>query len=178
MRGPGSHGYQRGMVLVMVLLVLLVMGVIAGTVARTNQLQLRMAGNDESRIAAMQQALAVVDSLLLDAVRELVPGPVGYRVCSAQSVDEACDERTIALDPEVEPAAGDLEVALVRVAPLWGRLPVMAETQASSTVRYRVAKFEIRVAYDGMQHHLGRAVLAQGVLVRLPVSLQPDGGSP
>jgi Tfp pilus assembly protein PilX len=45
---------QAGVVLVVSLLVLLVMGIIATTVARTNQLQLHMAGNDEARIAAMQ----------------------------------------------------------------------------------------------------------------------------
>ena len=40
------------------------LGLIAATVARTNLLQLHMAGNDEARIAAMQQALAAVDSVL------------------------------------------------------------------------------------------------------------------
>ena len=169
---------QRGVVLIVSLLVLLVLGVIATTLARSNQLQLHMAGNDEARIAAMQQALAVVDSLIPAITDGRSPGPLGYRVCAPLSADDSCDERTLVLEPSVEPAAGNLDVSVVRVAPLAGRLPIMGEAAVSSTVFYRVAKLELQVSYDGTQEGLGRAVLAQGVLVRLPAALRSDGETP
>ena len=159
------------------LLVLLVLGIIAATVARTSQLQLHMAGNEETRVAALQQALALVDGVLSAAVRTPATGGVGYRWCAAGSPDETCDERTIEVDPGVEPAAGSLDAAVVRVAPEAGRLPVMGEGKASSTVHYRVAKLEVQVVYDGTNLGLGRSVLAQGVLVRLPASPQSGGGN-
>jgi hypothetical protein len=178
MRETRSDAAQRGVVLVVSLLVLLVLGIVATTVARTNQLQLHMAGNDEARIAALQQALAVSDSVLGAATGAQLPATVGYRVCTAAAAADNCDERTLVLDPLVEPGVGKLEVALVRMAPLVGRLPVMGEADASSTVHYRAAKIEIQVGYDGIREGSGRAALAQGLLVRLPAPLQTEGGLP
>ncbi len=178
MRGNQTGAGQRGVVLIVSLLVLLLLGIIATTVARTNQLQLHMAGNDEARIAALQQALAAVDAVLANTANTPLNGGVGYRVCTVDSPDESCDEHTLALEQGVEPTTGSLDVSVARVAPLEGRLPIMGEAQASSTVYYRVAQFEVQVAYEGAEQALGRAVLAQGVLVRLPVSLQSGGGDP
>lgn len=178
MRAPQSTSGQRGLVLLVSLLVLLVLGVIATTVALTNQLQLHMAGTDEARIAALQQALAAVESVLASGAGMSLKGGPGYRVCSAASVDEACDEKTIVLEPDAEPAAGSMEVAVVRMAPLVDSLPVMGEAVASSTVHYRVARFEVQATYDGIPQGLGRAAVAQGVQVRLPAASLPDGGNP
>jgi hypothetical protein len=167
------------MVLVVSLLVLLLLGIIAGTVARTNQLQLHMAGNDEARIDALQQALAAVDGVLAGAAGISPAGSPGYRVCAAGDPDTRCDEHTLTLAPDALPAAGGLAVALVRVAPLEGRLPVTGEAGASSTVYYRVAKYEVQAAYDATDRGQGRVALSQGLLLRLPSSPQStSGGSP
>lgn len=178
MRATALAGDQGGVVLVVALLVLLLLGIIATTVARTNQLQLRMAGNDEARIAALQQALAGVDAILASAAGTPINGGVGYRICTPESSGESCDERTIALEADVQPTVGSLDAVVTRLAPLQGRLPIMGADRASSAVHYRVAKFEIQVAYEGIGPNSGRAVLAQGVLVRLPSSPQSGGGSP
>ncbi|MCP5130047.1 MAG: hypothetical protein H6985_10750 [Pseudomonadales bacterium] len=170
MNGLRPRAGQRGMVLAISLLVLLILSLVATTVARTNRLQLHMAGNDEARIAAMQRALAVADSVLPVAIAPGRPAQVGYRLCTALSTDTRCDERTITLDPSVQTAIGSLDVAVVRVAPLQDRLPVMAEAKASSTVHYRAARIEVQVAYDGSSGGRGRAMLTQGLLVRLPAA--------
>ena len=176
MRPRGTHHDQAGVVLVVSLLVLLVMGVIATTVARTNQLQLHMAGNYEARIAALQQALAVVDAVFSRPGNTLVGAGVGHRNCLIDSADESCDDHTLMLEQEALPVVGKLDVAVVRLAPEVGRMPILGEGRASSAVHYRVAKFELRVAYDGTGEGHGRATVAQGVLVRLPDSARLDGG--
>ena len=57
-------------------------------------------------------------------------------------------------------------------------MPVLGESNANSTVHYRVAKFEVQVVYDGTADGGGRASLAQGVLVRLPRSASSGAGIP
>ena len=69
------HTHQAGVVLVVSLLVLLIMGIIATTVARTNQLQLHMAANNEARVAGMQQALAIVDAVFARSIKFLCQQP-------------------------------------------------------------------------------------------------------
>lgn len=172
------HSRQRGVVLVVALLVLLLLGIIATTVARSNLLQLRMAGNDEARTAAMQQALAVVDAVLPSAVGLAPAGGVGYRLCLPDSATTDCDDYSLVLESGALPAVGITDVAVTRVAPLEERMPVLAEDQASSTVYYRVAKIEVQVSYAGSAAGLGRATIAQGLLLRLPASPQVVGGAP
>ncbi len=178
MKNVHLHSRQRGVVLVVSLLVLLLLGIIATTVARSNLLQLHMAGNDEVRTAAMQQALALVDAVLPSAVGVAPAGPVGYRQCLPDSADTDCDDYSLALESGALPAAGSTAAAVIRVAPMEERMPVLAEAQASSTVYYRVAKLEVQVSYDGSAAGLGRATIAQGLLLRLPASPQVVGAQP
>ena len=175
-----NHGkrQQAGVVLVVSLLVLLVMGIIATTVARTNQLQLHMAGNDEARIAAMQQALAVIDGVFARPGNFRTDVGVGHRMCHVAALSVGCDSQSLTLDPGVLPTVGQLELAVERLAPEAGRMPVLGENDANSTVHYGVAKFEVQVVYDGTADGRGRASLAQGVLVRLPQSASSGAGIP
>jgi hypothetical protein len=177
-KGGYPHPGQRGFVLVVSLLVLLLLGIIATTAARTNQLQLHMAGNDEGRVAALQRALAVVDAVLDSPAAISLDSGVGHRSCMAGSPDQACDDYTIELTPGARPEAGRLELSVTRIAPAKSAMPLLEEALASSAVHYRVAKFEVRVVYDGAAAGIGRAALARGVLVRLPVSTQSGGGTP
>jgi hypothetical protein len=174
------HGsrQQAGVVLLVSLLVLLVMGIIATTVARTNQLQLHMAGNDEARIAAMQRALAVIDGVFARPGNFRTDVPAGHRTCRVAAVSEGCDAQSLTLDAGVLPTVGLVEVAVERLAPEAGRMPVLGESHANSTVHYRVAKFEVQVVYDQTADGGGRASLAQGVLVRLPQSASSGAGIP
>ena len=129
---PKAH--ERGVVLVISLLVLLILAIVASTVARTNVLQLHMAANEEARIAARQFALAAVDAVLSDSENLSLQPAVGHRVCSRNSSDASCDERTIALGSSVAPTAGSLNAAVVRLAPHPVGMPVMDEGAASSVV--------------------------------------------
>jgi hypothetical protein len=171
MRAEARWAWQRGAVLLVSLLVLLLIALIAATVTRTSQLQLRMAGNTENRTAAMQQALAAVDAVLDSPMSTPLNLGVGHIVCAEDAAPQpACDEYTLQLPLDALPDEGALVVRVARLEPAVGRVPVLAEDMASSAVYYRVAKFEVRATYDGTAAGRGSAAIAQGVLVRLPVS--------
>lgn len=158
---------QRGVVLLVSLLVLLLLALIATTVVRTNLLQMHMAGNDQAKVAALQHALAILDAVLDSGAGTELDGSVGRKACAQTSTEQGCDTRRIPLAPGLEPPTGVIDFSVVRMAPLEARMPVMNEDRASSTVFYRVAKFEIRASYDGIDEGLGRVLAAQGVLVRM-----------
>lgn len=162
-----SPWQQHGVVLLVSLLVLLMLALIATTVARTNLLQMHMAGNDQARVAAMQHTLAVLDAVMDSGAGTELDGNVGRKFCGQTSTLQGCDARRIALAPGLEPPIGAVDFSVVRMAPLEARMPVMSEDKASSTVFYRVAKFEIRASYDGTDEGQGRVLAAQGVLVRM-----------
>ena len=58
------------------------------------------------------------------------------------------------------------------MGPLETTIPVMNESMASSGTAYKAAKFEILSDYDGADIELGRAVVVQGVLVRIAAPSQ------
>lgn len=169
---------QRGVVLVVSLLVLLVLGVIAATMARTSLLELRMAGNEEARIAALQQALTGIDAVLADPANLPPASTLGHRSCLDGVTATGCDDHAITIASAALPATGDLDLAAVRVAPLAGPMPVMAQDRASSAIHYVVGKFEVQARYDGSGEQRGHAALAQGVLVRQPASVRTGEVSP
>ena len=76
------------------------------------------------------------------------------------------NERTVVFMPAALPATGQLDVAVTRVAPLLGNMPVMSGG-ASSAVH-----FQGGIEIGRILRPPGRwqAALVQGVLVRLPYS--------
>ncbi len=156
----------RGTVLLVCLLVLLLLALLGTTVARTSLLHLQMAGNDENRLSALQQAMAVVDAVLETGAGMELSAAVGYRACTAQAGLQPCDAG-LALPVTLPSPPGRLDAVVERLAPLATRMPRLSEAAASSTVFYRVASFEVRGSYDGATDGLGRAGVTQGVLVRM-----------
>lgn len=164
---PVTARVQGGAVLLVSLLVLLLIALIANAVARTNLLQLHMAGNAQAKTAALQTSLALVDAALANEFSTPVTGEIGYRICAVGNSDASCDEAILAVDNSLLTGPGTVELSVTRVAPLLVRMPVMAEHEASSTQFYRAARYEVRAGYDGAGQGQGRAVVVQGVLVRL-----------
>lgn len=156
----------RGTVLLVCLLVLLLLALLGTTVARTSLLHLHMAGNDENRLSALQQAMAVVDTVLAAGAGLPLSSPVAYRSCTAQVEPRPCDAE-LQLPATLPSAPGRMDAVVERLAPYASRMPRLNEEGASSTVFYRVARFEVRGIYDGSAEGLGRAVITQGVLVRM-----------
>jgi type II secretory pathway pseudopilin PulG len=167
MTGGPEAGTERGAVLLVSLLVLLLIAVIAAALTRSNLLQVHMAGNTQAKIEALQQALALVDWAMDDESSTPVAGGPGYKICLVNSPDPDCDQMTLGIDNSLIPAFGTVDLAVTRAAPLSVPMPVMAERNASSSQFYRAAKFELRAGYDGTARGQGRAVVVQGVLVRI-----------
>jgi len=154
------------------------MGVIATTVASTNLLQLHMAGNDEARTAAMQSSLAVIDAVFVSPENFPTDVSAGHRRCAPGAESAACDSYSLIMQPQAVPAMGRLDVAVLRLAPAAKRMPVLAENTAHSAVQYRVARFEVQVAYDASVEGGGRASVVQGGWVRWSQSSNPGGDIP
>jgi hypothetical protein len=148
------------------LLVLLLLALLGTTVARTSLLHLQMAGNDETRLSALQQAMAVVDAVLETGAGMELSAAVGHRACTPQAGPQPCDAG-MALPATLPSPPGRLDAVVERLAPVAIRMPRMSEEAASSTVFYRVARFEVGGIYDGTTEGLGRAAVTQGVLVRM-----------
>ena len=70
---------QEGAVLIIALMFLLLLTLVATTGAETSTLQLQMAGNEQSRVEAQQQALAIIDAILDDSDNTPVVGGVGSK---------------------------------------------------------------------------------------------------
>ena len=158
---------ERGAVLPVCLLVLLLIAIITAALTRSNLLQMHMAGNTQAKTEALQQALAVVDWAMDDESSTPVAGGPGYKVCLVNSPDPDCDQATLSIDESLRPASGTVDLTVTRLAPRSVPMPLMAERHASSSQFYRAAKFELRAAYDGTARGQGRAVVVQGVLVRI-----------
>ncbi len=161
---------QEGAVLIVALMFLLLLTLVATTGAETSTLQLQMAGNEQSRVEAQQQALAIIDAILDDSDNTPVVGGVGYKMCDLGSTDVSCDLTEIELASTVTtmPSGVGLDYFVTRVGPLETDAPSMAEEQASSASAYKFVRQEITASFDGSQARLGRSTIVQGVQIRIP----------
>lgn len=157
---------QRGLVLIISLLILLMTSILAATVYETNTLQMRMAGNEQTREGALQRTLATVDAIVARQENFPLHGSIGYRACDVEAMDESCDETSIVVDRGRAPWARPADYSIVRKGPLEVGLPSMAEGSASSGWHYRAALYEVRVAGAGDKRDPGEKTMAQGVLIR------------
>ncbi|MEM1153019.1 MAG: hypothetical protein AAGI44_02695 [Pseudomonadota bacterium] len=153
----------------MTLMILLVIGLIASTLARTHRLQLQVAGNEEARIAARQQAFGAVDRIIAGSESIFTLLPSSRTRCTLASAFSDCAGASLELKPRR--ASDDRLDAIVRgPLPLAGGVPRASLANATSAVHFQVAKFEIEVVYRGATVAEGRAHLTQGVALRLPKS--------
>ncbi len=170
MMTPGNRNCktdQRGAVLLLSMIFLLLLAMVAGTTMHTSTLEFRMAGNDQFREEAFQQAEAVAAALSENTDNFPVAGGVGYTICKTGEADPACDINTLTVDSEiVDVAAGvTVDYRVERQGPvIMTSLPFrQSQSQASSSLAFNAALFEATVAVDGSAVRLGRAEIAQGV---------------
>lgn len=170
---PTSTGPEKGQVLLLAMVFLLLLGLIANTVINTSILEFRMAGNDQFREQAFQQARGIANALAADINHFPVTGGVGYTLCQRDAV---CDSPTLAVAATAEAAEPgvNVEYRIVRQAPLLSRhLPFrQVENEASGAGDFAVALFEIIVEVNGVDVGLGSADVVQGVAIRIPS--EPD----
>ena len=169
---------QRGAVLLLAMVFLLLMAIVAGTVMQTSVLEFFMAGNDQFREEAFQQAQAITTEIGDDIDNFPVTGGVGYLVCP-QGINTVGGETCNANFPaEPDSVANvpheDVVYTVVRQGPLiLESLPFrQRESQASSSPAFDAAIFETDVIIDGSASRLGSANVVQGLAVRVVSSGQ------
>lgn len=167
-----NRSKNSGAVLLVSMIFLLLIALVAGTVMQTSVLEFRMAGNDQFREEAFQQAQAAVASVVEDLDNFPVTGDVGYKICETGS--SGCDSTVLTYDTSVVADASLLSVEVTREGPLiMETFPVrLSESQASSSVNYDAAIFEVHAEYSGSNKGLGNAEVVEGVAVRIASSSQ------
>lgn len=161
---------QGGAALIVSLLFLLLLTLVATTGAENSTLQLQMAGNEQSRVEALQRNMAILDAIIDDADNAPVVGGVGFKICNLAATDASCDLKEIDIDSSVAtvPTGVDVDYFVTRVGPLEVDAPSMSEELASSASAYKFARQEITSMIDGTDARLGNSTVVQGMHVRIP----------
>lgn len=168
-KSPPGRDASTGAVLLVAMVFLLLLALVAGTVMQTSMLEFRMAGNDQFREEAFQQAQAVATSISRNIDNFPVSGDVGYTICNS-----GCDSNTLNYDTTMVTNPSLVSGIVTREGPLiLETFPVrLSESQASSSPSYDAAVFEVKVEYNGSGEGLGNAAVAQGIAVRIASSSQ------
>ena len=169
---PGVYAAGRdecGYILFLVMLFLLLLGVIAGTVLRLSALEFRMAGNEQVREQALQQARGIARALASNPVHFPLDLAVGDSLCPETA---ACARPVLAAAPAGNslPEEVSLDYRVTRLGPLLAPAPALRLQQAevSGATGWRLASYEVQVVIEGTQVGLGSARVAQGVALLVP----------
>ena len=202
----GLKARQAGAVLLVSLLFLLLMNIAVATTTRGSTLQLRMAGNEQSRLEARQRVMAVLDGIINDLDNFPAQGGIGHRICAAGSTGSLCDERLIKLSTDLNhtPAGASLDFYILRKGPLETDLPGGGENgddgdaegigensgegngenggEKAGAIVFKAAHFEIFAEFDGSGAGLASSSMTRGVMVRVAAQNQsqqdlPPGGN-
>lgn len=133
---------------------------------RSSNIGLRMAQNEESRIAAEQGAQALADAIVSDPQTTPVIGGSGFTICTPG--EAGCNRYDLPMSNSVlayDISTGDLAARVRRMGPLFRPPPRIVE---SSIDKFSSASFEVTATYDRADESLGRQQIVEGVLVLVP----------
>lgn len=157
------HSRQGGAALVTTLILLVIVTLASLATIRSSRLELRMAGNTESRLQAFQAVQALSDAVFATPALVPVVGSTGFRLCTPTVA--ACDRSTIivpgALAGHID--AGELTAVVLQQGE--GIVPRGLETSAD---RFSGVRFQVTTTFDRTADNLGRAGVVQGMLVLVP----------
>ena len=157
---------QHGAILVISLVILIAISWLSVASMRSSNIGLRMAQNEESRIAAEQGAQALADAIVSDPQTTPVVGGSGFTICTPG--EAACNRYDLPVANSVlayDISAGDLTARVQRMGPLFRPPPRVIE---SSIDKFSTASFEVIATYDRADESLGRQQIVEGVLVLVP----------
>lgn len=162
---------QRGSVLLISLVFLIILTLGATTTMRTSSLELRMAGNEEMRVATSEMTQSIVDEVVGNPDNLIVTGGVGFINCTPNVA--GCTENSVVVDPNLLPTAeaNKAEVVVERLAPALTPAPRGINSSADA---FFAARFEVDVNYDGTVDNEGKSGIVQGVLVLVPRGAQTN----
>ena len=159
-------GRQDGAILVISLVILIAITLLTISSMRSSNIGLRMAQNEESRVAAAQGAQALADAIVSDPNTTPVIGGSGFTICTAG--ESGCNRNDLPVaNPEIAYyiATGDLTGRVQRMGPIFRPPPRVVE---SSIDKFSSATFEVTATYDRADEALGRQQIVEGVMVLVP----------
>lgn len=160
MKGPAPQ--QRGAALAVALILLVVLTLLALSGARLSAMELRMAANDELRVAAFEAAQSLVDGTL----RSFGNTPVlaeGVTVCARPAA--GCTEvRAFTLPPSMarDLAAEHANVVIRGIPPLAADPPVGTGYSAD---KFDAAFLQVEGQYDQNTLGFGQAQVNEGIAI-------------
>ncbi|MGI9250465.1 MAG: PilX N-terminal domain-containing pilus assembly protein [Pseudohongiellaceae bacterium] len=162
---------QHGSVLLITLIFLLLLTLAASAAMRTSTMELRMAGNEQTRLDALVRIQSVVDAVLSEPGNFVISGAPGFTNCNANV--SGCDRQTISINASVTAAYEQSGTTLVveRLAPALTPAPPGITPNADA---FLAARFQVDAEYDGTGAQGGRAGIVQGVIVLIPRDAQTD----
>lgn len=152
-----SHpGRQRGIALVMALMFLVIITLIALGSMRDATLELKMAGNEQLRVEAVQAAQTALDQVT--RYENFPVKALNYKICFNKADDPECDEQKTELSAET-----NKKVSIEMIAD--GNF-VCRACQTSAN-KFSAAQFAMQGEYHD-EVNGGRAQIGQGMLLMAP----------
>lgn len=157
---------QRGVALAVALILLVVLTLLALSGIRLSTMELRMALNDELRVAAFEQAQSMVDT----TVRRFTNTPIlapGLTRC-AKAITGKCTTATLVLDDAVKTKFGvndtsvNVNVWIERIPPQNAEPPVNSGFSLSS---FDAAYMQVTGLWDQNAAARGAATVREGVAI-------------
>lgn len=162
-----NHGFplrQRGAALFMALMFLIIITMLSLAAMRSSIMELRMAGNAESQVNAVQRAQAIIDATVAEPDNTPVIGGAGDTTCL--STASGCTRHSITFDDaqllKTDIDADYMDVVVRRIEPLEKAAP---RTIGTSAAAYSYASFEVHGRYDARNAGMGSAEVVEGVMV-------------
>lgn len=159
-------GKQQGAILVVSLMFLIAITLFTVSSMRSSNIGLRIAQNEESRVAAVQAAQALADAIVANPASTPVIGDTGFAACTAQEAN--CNRNDLPINNEAlayAVASDHLSARVERTGAVFRPPPRVVE---SSIDKFSSASFTVTTTYDRTAEGLGRQQIAEGVLVLVP----------
>ncbi|MDX1443223.1 MAG: PilX N-terminal domain-containing pilus assembly protein [Gammaproteobacteria bacterium] len=164
MRIQSTFARQSGAALFMALMFLIIITMLSLSAMRSSIMELRMAGNEEEQMYAVQRAQAAIDATVTDAANTPVIGGIGDTTCLPGAVGCTRDTLDLSTYPEITDDIEDgyLDVRVRRIRPLEKTAPRTIGTSASV---FSYASFEVTGQFNGLDDGRGNAQVNEGVMV-------------
>ena len=157
---------QEGAILMVALMFLIAITLFTVSSMRSSKIDLHMAQNEESRIAAVQAAQALADAIVANPASTPVVGTTGFTACTAGQ--SGCNSNNLpVLDSDLATAvsANYIKARVERTGLVFRPPPRVVE---SSIDKFTSASFRVTTEYDRAEDGLGKQQITEGVLVLVP----------
>lgn len=157
---------QQGAVLITALVFLLAVTLLSTSSMRASTIGVRLATNEESRVAAVQTAQGLTEAIIGSPASTPVIGGAGFSNCT--NGEGGCERYLVDVPVGYLTQAVDAGYLTARVERLTPPEKPPPRVLASSIDKFSAASFQIAATYDRTEEGLGRARVVEGLLVLVP----------